>query len=57
MRELDGFVSLMGVRASYHQGAFKIDGPETAVLFDAEFYRFGNAVEAQIVLFRIYFIQ
>jgi hypothetical protein len=57
MREADGFVPLMGVRASYHQGALKIDGAEAAVLFDAKLDRLGDAVEAQVVFIRVYFIQ
>lgn len=56
-READGFVPLMGVRASYHQGAFKIDGAEAAVLFDAKLDGLGDAVEAQIVFRWVYFIQ
>ena len=57
MREADGSVPLIGVRASYHQGTFKIDGAEAAMLFDAKLDRLGDAVKAQIVQIRIYFIQ
>lgn len=57
VRENKGFVSLMRVRASYHQGAFKIDGTKAAVLFDAEFDRLGDAIKAKIVMIRVYFVQ
>jgi hypothetical protein len=38
------------VRVSYNQGSFEIHGTEYAVLFDPYFRRFGDAVEAQVVL-------
>ena len=56
-RDADGFVPLKGVRASYHQGAFKIDTVEASMLFDAKLDGLGDAVEAQIVFRRVYFIQ
>jgi len=46
-----------GVRASNHQWAVEVDGPEGAVLLDVQLVRLGEAVEAQIVLVEVDFVE
>ena len=48
---------MIGVRASYDEWAFKIDRAEAAVLFDADFDRFGDAIKTQVVLCFVDFSQ
>jgi hypothetical protein len=50
MRETLAECGSLQVRASYDQGSSEIHGTEYAVLFDPYFHRFGDAVEAQVVL-------
>ncbi len=57
MREPTSVAPSMWVRASYDKGGFKVYRAEAAVLPDTELHRFGDAIEAQVILLLVDFSQ